>query len=410
MSFEIDGQAWQPKTTAEHTANILNKINSLLQENNITDENGNVVQLSANYANAFYLLAMASGNRYADNDAKLSAAINSFNIELCDDEQIENLLPIAAVERNPGSYSTLKLTCTVAAGDSCTIPAGTRAPFGNYFFVVKEAALIDNTSGTEPMTREIQTVCDQVGPVIVLKGEVSAFEGIIAGLESVTNLESSVPGVAAETTNELRQRLIHGETIKYTLEGFKNALEELTGIAYARVYFNYSQSFEMTLPGGVVLQPRTIYIVVYGSGYEGLAETYVEYMSAETQNAPGATTTAKVQNYITNSGQEIPVHFDIATEKTVYVKIVLTEDGTWEDETETQLKRDLIQASSNWEIGQTVTGLLAGKTFLDITYTKVAFCKVSEDGITWQDAVDVGCNVIPRVNDNTIKFDQLESE
>lgn len=407
MSFEIDGEAWQPKSTAEHTSNILNKINSLLQENNITDENGNVVQLSANFANAFYLLAMASGNRYADNDAKLSAAINSFNIELCDDEQIENLLPIAAVERNPGSFSTLKLTCTVAAGDSCTIPAGTRAPFGDYFFVVKETALIDNSNGTTPKSQEIQTVCNQVGPVIVLTGEVTAFEGSIAGLESVRNEESSVPGVAAETTNELRQRLIQGKTIKYTLEGCKSALEELTGIAYARVYFNYNTNISITLPGGVVLQPRTAYIVVYGSGYEGLAEVYSEYMNAPTQNAPGATTTAKVQNYITNSGQEIPIKYDVAGEKEIYIKIVLAADAEDTDEIENQLRRDLLLASSKWEIGQDVTGLLAGQPFINTTYTKVAYCEVSEDGETWEQTVEVGCNVIPRITDDTIEVDIL---
>lgn len=408
MSFQIDGQTWQPKSTAEHTNEILNKINSLLQENNITDEKGNVVQLSANFANAFYLLALASGNRYADQDEKLVAAINSFNIELCDDQQIENLLPIAAVDRNPGSYSTLKLTCTVAPGERCSIPAGTRAPFGAYYFVTKNDVLIDNTTGSEPMKQEVSTVCDQIGPVIALTGEVNSFEGSIAGLGSVTNEESSVPGVAAETTNELRQRLIQGKTIKYTLEGCKSALEELTGIAYARVYFNYNTSTTITLPGGVVLQPRTAYIVVYGSGYEGLAETYAEYMNAPTQNAPGATTTARTQNYVTNSGQEIPVKFDEAGEKLIYIKIVLTEDAEDTDEIEAQLKRDLLEASAKWEIGQDVTGLLAGEPFINITYTKVAYCEVSEDGETWSQIIESGCNIIPRISDETIEIDFVE--
>lgn len=408
MSFQIDGQTWQPQSTAEHTSAIINKINSLLQENNIQDEDGNVVQLSANYANAFYLLALASGNRYADQDEKLSAAINSFNIELCDDQQIENLLPIAAVERNPGSYSTLKLTCTVAPGESCTIPAGTRAPFGSYFFVTKTDVLIDNSAGSTPMQQDVSTVCDKIGPVIVLTGEVTAFEGSIAGLESVRNEESSVPGVAAETTNELRQRLIQGKTIKYTLEGCKSALEELTGIAYARVYFNYNTIAPITLPGNVVLQPRTAYIVVYGSAFDGLAETYAEFMNAPTQNAPGATTTAKSQNYITNSGQEIPVRFDEAGEKLVYVKIVLAPDAEDTDEIEAQLKRDLLESSSNWEIGQDVTGLLAGHPFMHIDYTKVAYCEVSEDGEEWNQIVESGCNVIPRITDETIVIDYAE--
>lgn len=408
MSFEIDGEAWQPKSTSEHTANILAKINSLLQENNIVDDDGNVVQLSANFANAFYLLSLASGNRYADNDEKLAAAINSFNIALCDDAQIENLLPIAAVERNPGSYSKLTLTVTVAAGATCTIPAGTRAPFGDVNFLVKNDTVIDNSTGTGPKTQQIETVCDTIGPVIVLTGEIVEFDGFISGLESVTNEDSSVPGVAAETTNELRARLIQGNTIKYTLEGCKDALEELTGIAYARVYFNYNTSVPITLPGGVVVQPRTAYIVVYGSGYDGLAEVYSEYMNAPTQNAPNAGALGKTQTYVTNSGQEIPVKFDEAGEKTVYIKIVLTADAETSDEIESQLKRDLLESSSKWGIGQNVTGLLAGQPFINITYTKVAYCEVSEDGDTWTQLVESGCNVIPRIADDTIEIDYAE--
>ena len=120
MAFQIDGEDWTPKTAAAHTADLMNKINALLQENNVTDDDGNVIQLKANFANAFYLLCLANGNKFQINDEKLTAAINSFNIELCDDAQIENLLPIAAVTRNPGSYSTINLTVT--AGDGGDAP------------------------------------------------------------------------------------------------------------------------------------------------------------------------------------------------------------------------------------------------------------------------------------------------
>ena len=107
MAFEIDGETWQPQTAVEHADHIIDEINRLLQENNIQDASGNVIQLNKNFSNALYLLTLGDGQRFADNDAKLSKAINSFNIELCDDAQIENLLPIAAITRNPGSYSKL---------------------------------------------------------------------------------------------------------------------------------------------------------------------------------------------------------------------------------------------------------------------------------------------------------------
>ena len=198
MSFNINGTTWTPKTTVEHADLIIDKINQLLQENNVTDKDGNIIQLKKNYGNALYLLALGDGQCFADNDAALSKAINSFNIELCDDQQIENLLPIAAITRNPGSYSTLKLTVTAGEDGDCVVPAGTKAPFENMNFVTQAEAIIPAGH-----TQTLDTVADVIGPVVVLTGEVTEFDAEIANLESVENLESSIPGNAAETTDSL---------------------------------------------------------------------------------------------------------------------------------------------------------------------------------------------------------------
>lgn len=401
MSFKNNGEDWTPQTTSEHTKNVMNRLNAILQEEGITDDNGDIIQLSANFANALYLLTLAAGNRLADLDAKLSAAIDSFNVEVCDDQQIENLLPIAAVSRNPGSYSTLELMCTASEDGAVVIPAGTKAPFENVNFVVKTDYLI--SAGT---TQAVETVCDTIGPVSVLTGEVTAFENTIANLDQVINEQSSVPGVAAETTNSLRQRIINGDTVKFSLDGVKNALEELTGISYAKTYFNYNTTTTITLPGGVVLQPRTAYIVVYGES-DQVAETYASYMNAPTQNAPGATTTAHSQNYVTQSGQELEIKYDTADEQIVHVKIVLQSDSDFENQVKNQLRRDLLVASSGWEIGQAVTSMNTSQPFSNITYAKIAYTQVSSDGETWQNYLAIPCNTIPRITDATIEIERL---
>lgn len=405
MSFSLNGETWSPKSTSEHTAEIMQQLNYLLRENNITDENGNVIQLSASYANAFYLLALADGNRFADMDQRLNAAINSFNIELCDDQQIQNLLPIAAMTRNPGSYSTLNLVCKVEAGKSCTIPAGTRAPFNEVYFLTDTDVLIDNTAGTEPMQQTVPATCDTLGPIAVLAGEVTKFENTIANLESVTNTESSVPGVAPETINELRRRMNAGNTITFGLDGCKRALEELTGINYARVYFNYNTSETMDLPGGIEINPRHAYIVVDGNSPD-LAKTYSEYMNAPTQNAAGAP--ENFQNYTTGSGQNIPIYFDHAEELTVHVKVWLKAEAETGTQVDNQIKRDLLTASSEWTIGQDVSCLTTGAIFRDCTYTQVAYTEVSNDGITWEEYISIPGNVIPRLTESSIEVEQME--
>lgn len=492
MSFKIDGEEWQPKTASEHADLLIQKINELLQTNGIEDKDGNIIQLQKNYGNALYLLALGDGQRFAENDEALSKAINSFNIELADDQQIQNLLPIAAMTRNPGSYSTLQLAVTASDDGQCVIPAGTRAPYGDVNFVVQEETVVSAGS-----TATIDTVCDTLGPVVVLTGEITAFESEIANLETVTNPTSSVPGVAPETTNELRKRLLAGDTIKYSLNGCKNALEELTGITHARVYFNYNTSEDLILPGGVEVAPRTAYIVVLGSS-DKIAETYAEYMNAPTQNdanaegsysqvtihviagsggaatlpqgtsvtydghvfetssavtiqadasedivftctqwgafevpalgiqaldqtitnvesaynpqaaVPGTGDPKHSQDWITNSGQAIPIKYDDAKKVNIYIKVYLEQNAEAGSSVENQIKKDLIYASANWEIGEIVTQVLCNAPFVDCLYTDVAYVKISKDGTNWYDSIEMNANEIPRITDATISIEQEE--
>ena len=492
MSFKIDGEEWQPKTASEHADLLIQKINELLQANGIEDKDGNIIQLKKNYGNALYLLALGDGQRFAENDEALSKAINSFNIELADDQQIQNLLPIAAMTRNPGSYSTLQLVATASDDGQCIIPAGTKAPYGDVNFVTQIEVVISAGS-----TAIVDTVCDTLGPVVVLSGEITAFESEIANLESVTNPTSSVPGVAPETTNQLRKRLLAGDTIKYSLNGCKNALEELTGITHARVYFNYNTSEDLILPGGVEVAPRTAYIVVLGSS-DKIAETYAEYMNAPTQNdanaegsysqvtihviagsggsatlpqgtsvtydghvfetssavtiqadasqdivftctqwgafevpalgiqaldqtisnvesaynpqaaVPGTGDPKHSQDWITNSGQSIPIKYDDAKKVNIYIKVYLEQNAEAGSSVENQIKKDLIYASANWEIGEIVTQVLCNAPFVDCLYTDVAYVKISKDGTNWYDSIEMNANEIPRITDATISIEQEE--
>lgn len=491
MGFKINDTEWLPQTTQEHATAWMEEINALLEANNVTDENGKIVKLSQSFASALYLQILAGASRLEKNDEKLNAGINSLNVEACDDQQIENLLPIAAITRNTGSYSTLTLTVTADAENVCVIPAGTKAPFKNVNFIVQTEIILQ--PGT---TQNIATVCDTIGAIVVLKGEITAFETQIPNLAGVVNNVSSVPGNNAETTASLRQRIIKGNTIPYSLDGVKIALEELTGVNHARVFFNYNTSGILTLAGGIELQPRTAYVVINGES-DSIAETYAKYMNAPTQNAPGASDTgsyttveilvtagsgnatvpkgtsflydgmtfksdsekivsagstasvsftavdvgpvtipagavtafdtnienavnitnkasvpgiaktAYSQNYISGSGQTIPIKYDKAENEIVFVKVFIAKTGESGSQIENQIKRDLIAASASWIIGQNITSLLTSAPFADCTYTEVAYTQVSRNGETWVNLIEISVNAIPRVSDDTIIVETL---
>lgn len=399
-----NGTTWQPKGAQTHTNELMEKINSILQSENIRDDNGDLIQLEANFANALYLLALACGQKMSEMDTDLSNALDSLIVELCDDQQIENLLPIAGIDRDTGSYSTLVLTCTASDSGACTIPAGTKAPFGDYNFVTQEEVTI--AAGE---SASVYTVCDTVGPVVVLSGEITDFAVTLANLESVTNEESSIPGVAPESTAELRRRLENGETINAGIGGLKRALEAKQGITYARVYFNYNLTESINLPGSVALAPRTAYIVVFGDNVTGagIADLYAEYMNAPTQNAAGATTTAHSENYTTLSGQTIAIKYDEATEQNIYIKVYLEADADSSSEAQTTLKQDMIESSADWEIGGALTSTILNKPYVNIDYTRVAYVKVSADGTTWADMLTIAANVVPRITDANITVELL---
>jgi hypothetical protein len=489
VSFKIDDEIWVPQTTNEHAIAWMEGINALLEANDVRDSEGNIIKLTQNFANALYLQVLAGSNRLSDLDQRLQQAINSFNIELCTDQQIENLLPIASITRNPGSYSTLILTVTASEDGDCTIPAGTKAPYGDVYFVVQDTAIVEAGK-----TQNIQTVCDTVGAVAVLSGEVTSFETQIPNLESVINNVSSVPGNAAETTNSLRRRILQGQTIPYSIDGVKLALEELTGVNHARVYLNVNPTATETLPGGIVLQPRYAYIVINGNSDE-ISAVYARYMNAPTQNAPGASPTgskttvdvtfstgdapatipantkfvfdgmtfynenvvniaandsevvefiatdvgsviipagaitaettfdpmleniagvanaasvpgenktAYTQDYVTSSGQTIPIKYDTADKQTVFVKVFVKSTPEFGDQITNQIKRDLIVSSAEWNIGDVVSSLTTGAPFKDCTYAEVLYTQVSTDGETWTNLITVAANAMPAVSDSTI--------
>ena len=90
------------------------------------------------------------------------------------------------------------------------------------------------------------------------------------------------------------------------------------------------------------------------------------------------------------------------------MEVYLEKDADAGTQVDNQIKKDLIYASSAWEIGDTVTQLLTSAPFTDCKYTTVAYTKVSNDGVTWQDVLEMGCNTIPAVTDGTISVVKLE--
>ena len=120
-------------------------------------------------------------------------------------------------------------------------------------------------------------------------------------------------------------------------------------------------------------------------------------------SVPGVPKTAYEQDYTTGSGQTIPIRYDKAGELAVFVRIVLEPgDNNDTDEIRNQLKRDLIESSASWVIGENITSLKTSAPFENCLYTDVSYTQVSLDGETWGNRIEIPANVVPHVSDSSI--------
>ena len=123
---------------------------------------------------------------------------------------------------------------------------------------------------------------------------------------------------------------------------------------------------------------------------------------------PGSGDPKHSQDWVTSSGQVIPIKYDDAKKTNIYIKVYLEKNADAGTQVDNQIKKDLIYASADWQIGETLTQVLTCGPFVDCSYTDVAYAKISKDGSNWYDVLEMNANEIPRVTDATISVEQLE--
>jgi hypothetical protein len=149
--------------------------------------------------------------------------------------------------------------------------------------------------------------------------------------------------------------------------------------------------------GSAVIPPRSAYILVQGFS-DKIADIYCTYMTAPTP--VGATT----QNYTTGSGQLIPVKFDQAQARTVYIKVIVeanTVPITYQDE----IKDILLTVSGRLGIGVDYTQKYLINLFDTYTTVNILGLMVSMNGSAWGYTTDIEKYQIAVFAENNISFE-----
>jgi hypothetical protein len=243
----------------------LNQINAVLAANNIQDSSGNLIQFAASLGNIVWIIALAVGNMEANKDLNLLGAAQQFSIQQETTAQLLETLPMTGTQVIPGAFSLLTLQ-VAATSAGCTIPVGTKAPYGTMCNFVVENTTVIGPSGVA----NILCQSDTLGPIAVAAGAITAFSSTIAGVASVTNPAGAILGRLQETSQQLQQRLLAGNVIQTNLGGTIAALQGIQGLTSAVVYLNVSPATTLVLAGATV-PSLSSYIVVEGSDITGVA-------------------------------------------------------------------------------------------------------------------------------------------
>jgi hypothetical protein len=382
MSFSYNSGLWQPRTTSEHSADILANINGVLAANNV-QVNGVLVQFTASIANVVWIICLAVGAMRALYDNILFAASQMFSVSEAADSQILAVLPLSGTTLIPGAYSLVTIQVTAAAAGNAVIPTNALLPLttiGN-FKVVAGATVLAGTT--------VSFLCqfDTLGPVAAAAHAVTAFKTPIANVQTVDNALPAIVGRNLETVGEVRHRLIKGNIADIGIDGTIRAVKAIQGITTAAMYFNFDPVNNLLIPGGIVLPPRYAYLIVQGSDITGsaIATAYARRMIAPTLGSSS-------QTFVTQSGQNFPVNFDYAAGYAVYVIVYYDPTSITASGFQTSIQQLIVNMAV--QIGQRITSALISQTLVGFPYALVTGAQVSSDSVIYQNEVLVPANKV----------------
>lgn len=387
MSFPYPpGSTAVPHSALEHATDMLNSLNATLAAQNVRVGNPPVlVQLAPKYTNVVWLILLAVGAIRAVYDNILVAAGQMFSVSECSDDQLNACLPLSGTSYIPGAYSFATVRVTAGGGGAATIPDGASIPLGEICnFVVPAGHGVSIPAST---FADILVVADVLGPIEAAAHTLTAFAVVYANVASVDNSAQAVPGRYAETPQQIRQRLLAGSIGDTNQDGTVRAVKSIPGIEDAILYFNFSKTVTLDLPGGISIPTRTAYLVVQGTDPTGtaIASAYAKRMSAPTFGGSS-------QTYVTLSGQLFQVKYDAAGTTRIYVTVYY--DDTQASSAGFENEIQLIVSQIALKIGQEVTSAQILQALEGFSDAVITGAQVSLNGLTWANLEYVNGNSV----------------
>lgn len=339
-------------TVEENATDFISKVNTFFAEYGIKNEDGSPAVLTALAGSPTWLFCLAQGQNTTEWQERLRKAWYAIDIDNCPDEQVYVLATLAGVLFKEQSapmitlnvYNPTEDNLTINStncyaedsfgqnkwysGSAYTLAVGETAPI-IFYCEDKEGSVPPNTSFILKSTNVPASFTDiTITPSL---GSTILFEG--------------------ETPADLRRKIQQGSAGFDHISQAQKAIENLNGIAQCSIYFNPDANESVTLEGGILLPPRTAFVVVKGVDVDDLlAYAYFKYMDIATLN-----TSKSLVSYTIVGASTLPVYYQQATTVHPYVKIKIQSSGTSNLPSQAQIRSLLLEHANEFLPGKPIT-------------------------------------------------------
>jgi hypothetical protein len=380
---EFEGREYIVDDPTTNAYNLLNYVNQYMLDNEVKGKNGEIVQFKINLASPIWLIILGVGYIATVIQKILFAVANAFSINSCSDQQVLNLAQIARIDRKQGAYSTMIMRVTASADGPVTItPADTvtvQYEEEEYIFTPVNEVTID-----ENETDSVYMIADKIGPVYITSDSITKFDTDIENIAECTN-EGSVPGNNLESISTLRTRIQENETVT-PIDAAINALNALTGVGRANLYYNPNNNIDVTIAGRTI-PPRSAILFVQGDSEE-IAEAYYSHMMAPTVMTGSDVV---IQSFTAANGQTFDIGYYPPDAKTIYVHLDINQ--SLPEAQVTAIKAEVAKLSNSLPMGTSYTQSYMLDQLSDSVYFQyIVGLELSLDNVNWYNIAQMDVN------------------
>lgn len=380
---EIDGIEYAERTPLENAYDMISYINQYCADNDIKNSKGELVQIDTNPGNPLYMLLFGFAYLLSVIQRLIVSAANSLNIGRASNSQLLNLAEIANVRRRAATKTTMEVfvNCPEDAEGDCIIDTYASISYssGDKSLILHPISAVTIEPGTG---KNIVLEAEDYTQLTIPEGTLEGFDAPILNLGTFYNY-AAIAGHDVEEIASLRSRIQRREDAVGRIDRCINALLQLPGVVHANIYYNFH--YERTyVQGGISVPPRHAALFVQGYN-EDIARTFYCYMSCLTVGE--GREDVITQNYVTQSGQFIPVYIIPPTFIPIHIKISLKNqiaDSLWWS-VQAALQRYIAQYVVSQELYATDVIRYLYSQFPDLDVTQVTVKRMSnpreeEDG------------------------------